>query len=57
MPAQGKRVVDVACGEHHVLFITAQGEVYSLGTGVLGALGKLFSLIAGQAFSRFCMHA
>jgi len=36
---QDKRIVSVATGNHHCLALSAEGEVYSWGYGVCGALG------------------
>ena len=38
-PLEGKRVLEVACGQAHTLVLTEAGEVYSWGHNVYGQLG------------------
>lgn len=38
-PLEGKKVVQVACGFHHTICLTADGELYAWGKGKEGALG------------------
>lgn len=38
-PLRDKRIVQVACGEHHSLVVTDKGDVYAWGRGFEGQLG------------------
>lgn len=37
----GKKVVNIASGSHHFLMLTEEGEIYSLGEGSKGQLGRI----------------
>jgi len=36
----GKKVVDIACGSHHTLVLTEDGEVYAWGQNNCGQIGS-----------------
>jgi alpha-tubulin suppressor-like RCC1 family protein len=38
-PLRDKRIVQIACGEHHSMVLTDKGDVYSWGRGIEGQLG------------------